>query len=59
MIESILLVWTKTTDEFKQVALGVRQKVLIKTKSSQTAVHRLARVDATVCVMLSLQVICR
>ena len=57
MIESIWSEWKKTTDEFKETALSVRQRILTKTKNSPTAVQRLARIDATVCVMLSLQVI--
>ncbi len=57
MIDSIWSEWKRTTDEFKEAALSVRQRILTKTKNSPTAVQRLARIDATVCVMLSLQVI--
>ena len=56
MTESIWLEWKKTTDELKQVVLGVRERILTKSKSSPTAANRINRIDTTVCVMLSLQV---
>lgn len=56
MIETVWLEWKRTTDEFKQVALGVRERVLTKSKNSPTAINRIGRIDTTVCVMLSLQV---
>lgn len=56
MIESIWLEWKRATDEFKQVALSVRERILTKSRNSPTAVNRISRIDTTVCVMLSLQV---
>lgn len=56
MIDCIWLEWEETTNEFKQAALSVRERILTKTKNSPTAANRINRIDATVCVMLSLQV---
>lgn len=56
MIESIWQEWKRATDEFKQIALGVRERILTKSRNSPIAVNRIGRIDTTVCVMLSLQV---
>lgn len=56
MIQCIWTEWAKKTSEFKSSVLGIRERILAKTKNHPTASCRIQRVDTTVCTMISLQV---
>ena len=56
MIEIIWKEWDGKTKDFKATVLGVRERVLAKSKNHPTASSRIQRIDATVSTMISLQV---